>query len=836
MRTHRSLVAISVLAAALAVPAVPAGAADPATCDPLTAPVYRGQVPTPQEVLGFDLGEREVTVAEADRYLTAVAQASPRAVSATMTTTEQGRALEYAIVGNPANVTPGGLARIRVAAAALRDPRTPAGVVRHLVRSTPEILWVTGNVHGNEESGADAALRTLRDLADRVDCAARRILDSAIVVVVPSQNPDGRDADTRRNSFGFDLNRDWFARTQLETDAKLALLNQFPPQVYIDAHEMGGTGYFFPPNADPVYHEVSGQSLDWIDRYGTTLAQEFTRQGIDFFTRDTFDLFYMGYGDTVPSTGFGGAGMTFEKGGNSPIADRTQEHFLTQWLTLSVAAENPADLLSRWHDTFVEAARQGAAGQLEPNEVINPGNEVAVQVPDRLVRHYFLRSDDPAKSAAVRQIVRRLQRMDVDVRQLVRPLRVSDFRAYGRAPQATTLPAGTYWISMAQGQKHWIQAMLNEDTYVPFTFFFDVSAWSLPLLSNVGGGSSGLELRPQARRVPLLRAPSFAVAPGSAPRVAMLRTSTGPLVESEGWLRYQLEKVWQIPHRVVTPADIVAGALDGTDALIVPDLSANAALTGLGEPGRAALARWVNGGGNYIGWGGGTALAAQLGISTAQLAESTSVIPGTLFRVNVRPGSRIGTGVGATAWQLNASDRVMRASDPSHVAVAYPQASSPDWFVSGFQSGAEQELSGTAAVLDEPVGQGRAVVFAGDPLFRAFTDGTAALVRNAILGARPAPAAAGVGSGDRAAAEQRARTAALSLTDGHPLRLTVRTSDAQAAADLIGDLGREFRTVRGSGTATYLVPADVSADHDPWTDRLIGELERRGIQPVGLVA
>src|SRR3712207_6973997 len=47
----------------------------------------------------------------------------------------------------------------------------------------------------------------------------------------------------------------------------------------------------------------------------------------------------------------------------------------------------------------------------------------------------------------------------------------------------------------------------------------------------------------------------------------------------------------------------------------------------------------------------------------------------------------------------------------------------PDFFVSGFADGAE-ELGGTAAVIDEPVGDGRAVLFSFEPNFRAFTDGT----------------------------------------------------------------------------------------------------------------
>ena len=51
--------------------------------------------------------------------------------------------------------------------------------------------------------------------------------------------------------------------------------------------------YFFPPNADPYYHEVSNASVGYLnDLYGPAMAAEFDRQGIPYFTSATFDLFY----------------------------------------------------------------------------------------------------------------------------------------------------------------------------------------------------------------------------------------------------------------------------------------------------------------------------------------------------------------------------------------------------------------------------------------------------------------------------------------------------------------------------------------------------------------
>ena len=120
-----------------------------------------------------------------------------------------------------------------------------------------------------------------------------------MLIIFPNQNPDGRDDASRRNANGFDMNRDWFAGTQPETRGKLAVLNEYPPVMFMDIHEMGGTQYFFPPNADPYYHEVSNASVGYLNElYGPAMADEFERQGIPFFTSATFDLFYAGYGDT----------------------------------------------------------------------------------------------------------------------------------------------------------------------------------------------------------------------------------------------------------------------------------------------------------------------------------------------------------------------------------------------------------------------------------------------------------------------------------------------------------------------------------------------------------
>jgi hypothetical protein len=844
VKTRIVLIVVAVTLAVAAAGAAPAQAQVGASCDAFTTPAeLRGEVPTPRSVLGIDLGERDVTTAESDAYLEAVDRASTRVFTGTAATSVQGRPLRYAVVGRAARLTDGGLRNVRAAVAALQDPATPRAEALRVARRAPAILWVAGNVHGGEESGTDAALRVLYELAERRDCAARAILDEAVVVILPTQNPDGREADTRRNAYGFDMNRDWFARTQPETDGKVELVRRLPPVLFIDAHEMGDTrGYFFPPNADPIYHEISRQSVNWINNvYGAAMQREFTRQRIPFFNYDLYDLFYMGFGDTVPSTAFNAAGMTFEKTSSHPTPRRVYEQYVAIWTSLSEAARDKDRILRDHHQAWVEAERQGDAGVLEPNEVVQPENTVQRPVPETRIRHYFVRDDDPAKRREVQELVRRLQRFDVEVRRLTAPLRIGDFREYGRPARAATLPAGTYWIPMGQRQKHWVQAMMNEDTYVPFPYFYDITAWSQPLLFNVAGGFSGQRLTPTSARVGELADPGEGELPADAPSVAVFQlsaTSTAS-IESSGWLRWLLDR-WGLERRDVAAADVAGGGLAGTDVLLIPSGGADAAYDALGEAGRAALVEWVRAGGRLVAWRGGAALAARLGVTLAQLTPATSQVPGSLVRTRVAPESPLAAGVGPFTWSLYVSDFVMRHVDPVRVAARFPETGSEDFFVSGYAEGAE-ELGGTAAVVDEPFGAGRSVLFAFDPNFRGFTDGTQKLLRNAILGPAPATGTAARRSAPsaRAAAVARAQAAAGRLPDApSALRLVVPAGEEAEARAVLARFGAAATTVRGGGRVAFVIanPGELSADEHPYARRLAGALRESDVRVLGFSA
>ena len=210
-------------------------------------PVRAGDVPRARcrrrsRCIGFDLGERDVTTAESDAYVQAV-DARPAAGDRRHARAHgQGRPLRYAIVGQARTASPtAGLARIRLG----RPADGPADTTARSGRaSRPGTRRSCGSPATSTAARRAAPTRRCGSCASSPTGATAprsQILDDAIVVILPTQNPDGREADTRRNAYGFDMNRDWFARTQPETDGKLELLRRYPPVLFIDAHEMGGT-------------------------------------------------------------------------------------------------------------------------------------------------------------------------------------------------------------------------------------------------------------------------------------------------------------------------------------------------------------------------------------------------------------------------------------------------------------------------------------------------------------------------------------------------------------------------------------------------------------------
>lgn len=363
------------------------------------------------------------------------------------------------------------------------------------VRSRPAFGWITATPHGNEPAAGEAIVRNLYETAAGLSCDNAKRLRDMTLFLMPVRNADGRDNNVRTSAWGFDHNRDFGTRNQVESNRFVPQMNQYPGVFYIDAHQQA-TGYFFPPNEDPILHEISDFSRLFIqNRIGPELQKTFNDQSAQYENYNAFDLFTPQYGDTVPSLIMGAAGMTYEKGVSESYGKQVYDHYLAIDKTVNLTVEDKADILAGWVAQWQEAVDQGTSCTLQANKLVSPLHDeysTPVQPVTGKVCGYFYK---PGKHAGdVSALMQNLREVGVRVYRLDTPVNTAGVHEFGQldpngkpASKAATLPAGTLWIPMAQSQKHWIQAVLGEDPFIPYNYYYDVVTWSYSLQRGMAG-------------------------------------------------------------------------------------------------------------------------------------------------------------------------------------------------------------------------------------------------------------------------------------------------------------------------------------------------------------
>ena len=524
-------------AALLLLPAAPAAAQHSFTTPGET---YDPKVPTPRAVLGYDIGQRFTTNRALTRYLEKVAAASGRVRVDTVAHSFEGRELFLVTVTSEANMAR--LADFQRDAQRIADPRGAApGEVEAAARRLPAIVWLAHSVHGGEASGVEAGLALLYQLAAGTDAETRMALDSTIVLIDPSQNPDGRERHThdvertwsaqslpsepgalnntgswpgsRGSHYGFDLNRDWFIQSHPESRGRVASFLKWMPQVAVDLHEQGSSAsFYFAPPREPDNKNNPKHLFKWFDIFAAAHGAAFDQHGWSYFRREGYDSFFPGYGEGWPML-TGAIGMLFESaasaGGGVRRNDGTLrtlhqaawEHYSAEWATVRTSARRRTELVADYAQARRDAIRIHAAGPMRTIVMERDGQ-------------------GRADSLAVK-----LQANGIEVQRLTADADLRDATPFGERTVATSakVRAGAYVVDLAQPQGYLAKAILEPDAELDSAFirtelelrrsgqpdrFYDMTAWSLPYAFRVRAW--------QTRAVPAGLAPV-----GDLPRTAV---------------------------------------------------------------------------------------------------------------------------------------------------------------------------------------------------------------------------------------------------------------------------------------------------------------------------
>jgi hypothetical protein len=460
-------------------------------------PVLKSQnIKSPADFLGYEPGTQFTFHDKAVEYFKYIAETSPLAEYREYGTTYEGRTLGVCIISSEENLSH--LEEYR------KNNLIKTGLVKgEFTGKQVPFVWLAYNVHGNEATGMEAAIKTLYTLVAGTSPEIAEYLKSCIIIIDPCQNPDGHELYAQRyrrsmnllpnpdpnswehnqewpgarlNHYMFDLNRDWTWQTQAENSQRLKFYGSFMPQVHADFHEMGAEStFFFAPGAEPWHTVLTPWQHEFHKIMGKGNAEMFDKKFRLYFTKENFDLFYPSYGDTWPL--FNGAmGFTFEQAGGVQagraielewgdtltLKERIDGHFTSSMATLKVAYENREKLVSEFNKYFEDGMKN----------------------PDFKYKSVIIKgSDEKSNISALLKVL--------DVNQIKYSLagntgkKFKGFDYLENKDGEVTLEKGDILVSAYQPQSHFMQVLFEPDSKTSDSLTYDLTAWALPYIYNL---------------------------------------------------------------------------------------------------------------------------------------------------------------------------------------------------------------------------------------------------------------------------------------------------------------------------------------------------------------
>lgn len=445
------------------------------------------EIPTPESVLGFEVGEWHVSHDKLVEYMKALATSSDRVTIENRGETFEGRPLLLLTITAPEN-------HKNIESLRLKHLKnTDAAVSKNLnLEKMPLVVYQGFSIHGNEPSGANASLLLAYYLASAQGNEIEELLKNTIILLDPSLNPDGlqrfaywantnksehlnTDANDREfhevwpggrtNHYWFDMNRDWLPVQLPESQARILTFRNWMPNILTDHHEMGSNStFFFQPGVQSRVHPLTPKANQELTKeIGNYHAKAFDKIGSLYFTEENFDDYYYGKGSTYPDVN-GAVGILFEQGSSRGHAQNTENGILTfsftiknqltaALSTLEAAKEMRVKLLNYQRDFYMDAANEASKTSIKA--------------------YVFGDENDKAKTFHLAEI---LKRHEIEI---YKPK--SDFKADGN----TYKKDASFVIPTNQKNSKLIQAIFEKRTQFTDSLFYDISAWTFPLAFNM---------------------------------------------------------------------------------------------------------------------------------------------------------------------------------------------------------------------------------------------------------------------------------------------------------------------------------------------------------------
>ncbi|MCL1077171.1 peptidase M14 [Parashewanella spongiae] len=291
---------------------------------------YQKAITTPDEFLGYPMGKWHLRHDQLNFYIKNLAEQSPRVALEHSGKSHEDRQQLSLLITSESNHN--NIDSILAQRAAVKHGESSKG---------PLVVWLAYSIHGDEASGVHAAMELSYYLSASNESWVKSLLEETVVIITPSQNPDGMDrfatwannnrsntfnadpnnrehhqhwARGRLNHYLADLNRDWLFLRHPESQGRVALFHKWQPHYVGDFHEMGHrSSYFFQPGVPSRTHPLTPQKNQQLtDKIANYHRAALDKVGQPYYSKQSFDDFFYGKGSTYPDIN-GAIGVLFEQ-------------------------------------------------------------------------------------------------------------------------------------------------------------------------------------------------------------------------------------------------------------------------------------------------------------------------------------------------------------------------------------------------------------------------------------------------------------------------------------------------------------------------------------------